>query len=439
MVCASGGADSMALLHFLLDNKETLGIGRLYACHFNHGLRGAESDADEQLVRNYCEQHGVELLCGQGDMAQRPRPKGESIESFARALRYDFFARAAQTHPNTKIAVAHNQNDVAETALFNLARGTGIKGLRSIVPRRDAIIRPLLMVTRSEIEQYCREHAIPFVQDSTNSDPAFARNRIRLQVLPQLEQINTGAVAHIAACCAQAEELNAYIEAAAQTTLEQAWDAGGYDIKCLLKNGELVAKYAVKLLLQQHGVMPTAVLVTLALRVLREESPALQLTAGLFLYRQNETLFVGSRKEMEKAVPFSMPFSFGENCFLDGICLFGRFLDGDKAKSFKKSSKNVLNNSIDYDKITGNVILRNRRDGDRFCDIAGGHTKKLKKWFQEKKIAQAKRDCIPLLCDENGLIWVQGIGAARRVAVDDNTDRILVIEEQGETACTAMY
>ena len=185
----SGGADSMALLAFLLELKEPLGIG-VSACHVNHGLRGEESDRDEAFVRDWCRRLEVPLQVVRLEGEALRREKGGSLEEAARRARYQALEKAAA---GGKIATGHTASDNLETILLNLARGTGLRGLCGIPPVRGRIIRPLIALTRREVEQYCAARAIPYCTDSTNHSREYSRNRLRQQAVPALLSVNPAA------------------------------------------------------------------------------------------------------------------------------------------------------------------------------------------------------------------------------------------------------
>ena len=178
----SGGADSMALLFYLLKIAPERGIS-VCAAHLNHGLRGEEAERDEDFVRSYCAAHGVECRVRRADVRAEAARTGQSEETCGRSLRYAFFAELAQER-GARIATAHTLSDNVETVLLNLARGTGLSGLCGIPPVRDGIVRPLLFLTRAQTEAYCRENGVPFVTDSTNLTPAYARNPVSYTHLP---------------------------------------------------------------------------------------------------------------------------------------------------------------------------------------------------------------------------------------------------------------
>ena len=197
VLCAvSGGADSVCLLHMMLElsKKENFSV---YAAHFNHGLRGEEAKRDENFVRSLCEKWSVPCVFGAGDTKARIYETGETVEEGARALRYAFLRQAAEEVEAETIATAHTANDQAETVVFRLARGTGTQGLGGIPAKRDVFIRPLLCVSRAEVEDYLAERNISFVVDSTNADTQYARNFVRAEILPALEKLNAKAVENI--------------------------------------------------------------------------------------------------------------------------------------------------------------------------------------------------------------------------------------------------
>jgi tRNA(Ile)-lysidine synthase len=187
LAAVSGGADSMCLLHVLINLSARYDL-RIEAAHFNHMLRGDESDRDERFVLGECEKLGVPCHVGRGDVSAYARESGMGTEEAGRKLRYDFFYETAKKIGASRIATAHNGDDNCETVIMNMLRGTGLTGLCGIPPVRGIVIRPLLTVTRSGIEEYLRENNIPHVEDSTNRSDDYTRNRIRHRVIPALRR-----------------------------------------------------------------------------------------------------------------------------------------------------------------------------------------------------------------------------------------------------------
>lgn len=212
LAAVSGGLDSMCLLRFLLDWQAEKG-GAVLAAHFNHRLRGEDADRDEAFVRDWCWEHGVTFIRGEGDARAHARQEGQSIEEAARHLRYGFLLQAAEENDCDWVLTAHQADDSAETLLLNLVRGTGIRGLCGIPDIRGKLARPFLHVTRRELEEYAAARNIPHREDATNADPdAASRNFLRLRVMPLLKELNPQAVEHLQRTAGQLRTIDASLE-----------------------------------------------------------------------------------------------------------------------------------------------------------------------------------------------------------------------------------
>ncbi len=223
VLCAvSGGRDSMALLHVISVLAEEEGF-RVAAAHFNHRLRPT-ANRDEEFVRSWCGERGISLEAGSGDVGAYSRETGSGIEDAARQLRYRFLEAAADKLGAAYIATAHHREDNAETVLLHLLRGAGPQGLGGIAPVRGRIVRPLLEVGREEINEYIARNGIPYVEDESNRDTRFTRNRLRLEVLPLLEEIQPGVSGHVASAAALLREENAHIQREAEDLLPAVED-----------------------------------------------------------------------------------------------------------------------------------------------------------------------------------------------------------------------
>lgn len=217
LCAASGGRDSMALLHLLCGLASEGGL-KVAAAHFNHRLRPT-ADRDEEFVRSWCREHAVPFTRGEGDVRGFAKENGLSIEDAARRLRYAFLEEAARELDAARIAAAHHREDNAETVLLHLLRGAGPRGLGGIPPVRGKIVRPLLEVGRGEIDAYIARHGLPYVEDESNRDPAYTRNRLRLEVLPLLEDAAPGAAERIAAAAGLVREEDGYLRREAERLL----------------------------------------------------------------------------------------------------------------------------------------------------------------------------------------------------------------------------
>ncbi|MBQ2387863.1 MAG: tRNA lysidine(34) synthetase TilS [Clostridia bacterium] len=222
-VALSGGADSTALLYGLLALREKFDL-TVTAAHVNHMLRGEESDRDERFVRDLCEKLGVALSVGKFDIPAL-RKKGESGEECARRVRYAFLAEVA----DGKIATAHTADDNAETVLFNLIRGAGITGACGIPVKRDNIIRPLILCSRKDIENYCEKNGISFVTDSSNLTDDYTRNRIRHKIIPEMKEINPSLCDGVSRFSETLRDADELILSLAERAIKSAKKADGYD------------------------------------------------------------------------------------------------------------------------------------------------------------------------------------------------------------------
>ena len=222
LAAVSGGADSVCLLLLLHEMAAELGI-KVFAFHMNHGIRGAEADRDERFVMELCERLNIPLTVAHEKVEEYAAERGLSGEEAGRILRYHHLGETAEKYQCAKIAVAHHEDDDAETVLLNLFRGSGLAGLSGIRPVRENIIRPLLCVSRKEIEEYLNEQELSWCEDSTNKENDYTRNKIRNELLPWVtENINSRAAEHILAVSEFAAQADAYFEMEAERILEES-------------------------------------------------------------------------------------------------------------------------------------------------------------------------------------------------------------------------
>lgn len=253
----SGGADSVSLLHVLKALEQRLGI-TLYACHINHNLRGKDSDSDQEFTEKLCRRLNIPLKVFSVDVSGTAE-KHQSIEERARELRYEAFASEAR-RLNAKVATAHNSCDNIETVLLNMLRGTGLKGLCGIPPVRDYLIRPLIFCTREEIEAYCRDNSLEFVTDKTNFSTAYTRNKIRLELLPKLLEINPSLYEGVGRMTSSLIEDSVFLEEMAINAIEKArLEQGIYDSSQLAALPKPIFSRAVSMLLREKDIEPTAI------------------------------------------------------------------------------------------------------------------------------------------------------------------------------------
>ncbi len=416
VLCAvSGGADSMCLLHFL----HTLGPSKGFsvtAAHYNHRLRGAESDRDAAFVADWCQTHGIACVTGSGDVGKEAARQGTGIEETARAMRYDFLTRAAAEAGAGRIATAHNADDNAETVLFHLTRGSGLQGLTGIPPRRDTVVRPLLTTGREEIEAYLALHDIPHVEDTSNTDTAFARNKLRHEVVPVLKALNPRFTECMTATIRILRADNDYLNARAAERAGYACRAGD-DLVIAARQiagaPAAVAPRVVRRLLEQvgdGGVQGGAAHLNTVVELARgsEGSAVLHLPGGALVQRvYDELLFTAGPEPLPPLEPVALNLN-GETA-----------IPGSSWRAFcrtvtagEDSKKNKDTFSLKCDMINGVVCFRPRRTGDTVT-LPGRGSKTLKKLFIDAKVPRRERERVPVLADESAVLAVAGFGPSQ--------------------------
>ena len=380
VICAvSGGADSVALLFamYLLQGKLDI---TLEAAHFNHHLRGEESDADEAFVREFCHRYDIPLHLGGAQVTAGKK----GLEAAARDARYAFLRSL-----NGKIATAHTADDNAETVLMHLVRGTGLKGLGGITPVHGNIIRPMLGITRQEVESFLEEWCLSHVEDSSNASDAFLRNRIRRSIMPLLKQENPKLAENLSAMALRLREDEILLSRQANfPTLPT--------VESLKTMEKPLRSRCLEVFLKENGVKEpeqTHIAQVEALVFSDRPSARASLPGGVTVARCYDRLEVLPREEAPEPVRLPCP---GEAEFAG---FFIRCTAADE----------IVNTPETFTVVPrGEMFLRSRRAGDTIC-LSGG-TKSLKKLFIDRKIPAARRDRIPVVSDEAGVLGVYGIG-----------------------------
>lgn len=406
-VALSGGADSMALLDVLLTLKEELNIKKISAAHFNHQIRGDEALRDQNFVEDYCKQRGIDCFVGSADVLEYAKQNGLSTELAARKLRYAFF----EGLDTDLIATAHTASDNIETVLFNLTRGTALSGLCGIPPVRDTYIRPLLLCTREDIENYCKKNAIAFVTDSTNLCDDYTRNKIRHNVVPVLKGINSLAENAVSRMSASLREDEDFIGGIARQKYSELRCENGLALDGFERLHSAVAKRIVAYFCNDLGLEVDSFHINAVYDIC--------LLGGKTSLPLNKSAVTCDGILMivdSNARPVNVEF------LVDIIKT-----DNDLFKKDEKVHNLFLKNILDYDKIVGKLVLRTRQSGDSIRLKNKNGTKTLKKLFCEYKIPHNERENLPVLCDEMGIVWVYKIGVAERCAADENSTNIYKI------------
>lgn len=428
----SGGADSVCLLVVLNELKEKLGI-RLMAVHIHHGLRGEEADRDSRYAKELSERLGVPFACVRVDAAAYAKSRKISVEEAGRRLRYEILEQKRREFGGEKIAVAHHGDDQAETILYHLFRGSGLKGLGGIRPVRDRIIRPLLCVDRQEILAYLEEKGIPYCEDSTNQSLDYTRNRLRHQILPAVkEQINSRAVENILHAGEMAAKADDYFEKQARAFLKEYgnWekDEDGTPFACRVKvqplseEEEILRGYIIRQMIE--GVQNSRKDITLthvegaASLLLGPEGRRVDIPYALTAEKRSGELWIKKKKNK----------SFVEN--RENLRLPEPEYTVFPYKKGWEIPKNRYTKWFDYDKIKCTLSVRYRQTGD-YITLAGGGRKTVKAFMIDEKIPRDERGEVPLVAEGSHVLWIVGYRISEYYKITKDTHTVLQIQLNG--------
>lgn len=406
-VALSGGADSVCLLHILCELKCMFKIS-VDAVHINHCIRGDESDSDERFCISLCEKLNVPLKIYRIDVPKIAENSDKSLEETARDIRYDKFSECVGSYG--KIATAHTLSDSAETAIFNLIRGTGIKGLCGIPPVRDNIIRPLACVTRFQVEAYLKDNEQDFVTDSSNLSDDYTRNKIRHNIMPIMLDINKRFYKNFANLQNILREENEYLEMQAEEIYSK------YSNNNILSISDCPSALKKRVIIKflEDNNLPINFEKINQIAALTEKNGKINIIKDTFIIGYSGRIFL----EKKYLIPEEREIllEIGNNSIFDNIIF--------KAEVINKYEEN--NDLVDLDKISGKIILRNRRFGDKI-QLAGRNFNSSVKKLINEYVDYEKRKFIHFLCDDSGLIYMEGFGVSERAKPDKSSKNILKI------------
>lgn len=423
VLCAvSGGADSVCLLSMLHEKRGELGIS-LFAAHYEHGIRGEESLRDMRFVAALCERLGVPCVTESGNVPLYAKEKGMSTEEAARELRYAFLEKAAENFGCDRIATAHNADDNAETVIFNLCRGSGTAGLRGIPAKRGKIVRPLLSMTRAEIEAWLEERDIEWVNDSSNDSDDYSRNLIRHKVSPVLKKINPGYTAAISSLSAIAGEDEDFISGLAQAFIAENFD------------GESLSQAALK---AQHRAVSSRVVRALCPKSLGREhvESVLSLLEGTELkylslpgikVRREQGRIYFSDKKAQKLGEYKI--APGEKLYISEA---GLWISAEKTVFDGEINGLFKTYCIKCESICGDILIGSRKAGDSYRPRGRNCTKTLKSLFLEAKMNQQERELSPVFRDEKGILAVYPFAADERTRAEKG-DEVIILKIERNT------
>ncbi len=433
LAAVSGGADSVYLLQVLRRYQEEVPF-ELMAVHVEHGLRGRESLDDAAFVRKLCEREGVPCRVVSAQVRERAEREKLSLEEAGREERYRIFREILKEWDGQRIAVAHNRNDQAETVLWNLARGSGLKGLGGIRPVQGRIIRPLLFTGREEIEKALHTLGIPWRTDRTNFEEDYTRNRIRNSLLPGMEAgVNRQSIRHIAEAGMRLQKVQEYVSRQTDEAAGLCLDGDCIRLEPFLREDPLIRQELLRRMLENCGGLRDVKAVHI--RMLEELSEMdcgkqISLPGGLSALREADCIrFVKENtrragEEKRTAVPLPVP---GKICF-GTLTVTAELTENSPQLQRQLSREKKYTKWLSYDTITNSLQVRTRKAGDYLVVTACGGTKKLKDYLIDRKIPQRERDELPLLADGSHILWVVGDRISEAAKVTPETRQVVKIQ-----------
>lgn len=435
-VCAgvSGGADSVCLFLVLEALRRKKGFS-MSVVHVEHGLRGEESILDQEFVRALAQARGIPFAAYRYPVAQMAQEQGLSLEEAGRNARREAYAKeAAKYGERTKIALAHHADDNAETLLFHLCRGSGIEGVAGIAPVRENMIRPLLCVSRRDIEEFLKAEGQEYRTDATNREIDFSRNRIRNRVMPELLAINRQSARHMNQFAEDAREISAYLQGETARILEQ-------NLK-KTKDGEIC--FSIEAFASCPPVLQSRVMLELLAKASGKRKDLSREHANALME------LAGGRTGSSLSLPYGI---VAENIYgelrlhvsdgrgKDRVCREILLKEPDGCvnlgagkmrwrvftipKKYVKIPKYLYTKWFDYDKIKNGLSFRTRKTGDYFALDSDGHRQKLKDYWINEKVPRQKRDQVWLLADGSHILWAVGYRVSEYYKVTEQTTKVL--------------
>lgn len=405
IVALSGGADSVVLFHLLLEIRDEMNL-KVYAAHLNHMLRGTDAFSDMNFVKDLCELNKVQLFTEIVDVGRVAKEKSISEELAGRQCRYQFFDKLMKEN-DAKIATAHNSSDNVETVLFNLARGTSIRGVSGIPLRRENIIRPLMIFSGAEIRRYAAENNIRYCIDRTNYDDKYTRNKIRNNVIPVLREINPDIENTIKRFSIISKETSEYIENIANEKLKDAKCEYGYDSKKLSLLDDVILKAAVVEMFKSFDIHLQYKHILLLCDIIRCGG-ALDISDEIYCISSQNIFRIVEKNKKDK------------DFLLLSECKFLRRFEKDQIDFNDKDL-------IDVKCIDDNTVLRHRKSNDIFRPVRRNINKSLRKLMNEMKIPKEIRDDLLVVANGDMILWVEGIGSSEYGKISADTSAAVKI------------
>lgn len=437
VVGVSGGADSMALIHLLCRMREYIPMA-LYVVHIDHGIRGEAAKEDALFVETMATEWGLDFFLKETSVPKLAKEWGLSEEQAGRKVRHDFYQEVRRRVNGHRIALGHHRDDQVETILFNIIRGSGLAGLSGMEPVRDGvIIRPLLEISRREIEAYCRREGIEYRHDQTNEETIYTRNRVRHMLIPMIEEhFNPSFSSNLIRMGDILRDDEAFLRDYSRDAFDRdatiKEDEISFSLRDLSQYPEAIRRRLLReglLRLKKNLVDIHHIHIDGILDLVKESQvgSTLDLPENIKVRKDYRALIL-YRDDPEEDLPVS---DFEYRLKVPGKTWIPQLNMSITLE--KLTNSGVLNGGngciyIDADRVRGELYIRNRRNGDRFRPLGMRGTKKLKDFLIDRKVPRHKRDSIPLVVDRNNIVWVAGYQMSEDYKVTQKTRRLLKME-----------
>ena len=444
VVAVSGGPDSTCLLYMLNESKEELGI-TLVGAHLNHCLREGDADKDEEYAKKTCESLNIDFYSKKVDVHRISEQKNISCEMAGREARYEFFKELTIKLNANKVALAHNANDQAETILMRIMRGTGIEGMVGIKPVRDKIyVRPILQLSRKEIEKYCEVNNINPRIDKSNLEKNYARNKVRLDLIPYIEEnFNNDIIKTLNRLSDIVKNDNDYLQSISDKEYKKHCEIGEQRViinkKAFLQHEAIVSRIIRSALLAvNHNLYNfEKIHITNIIELQKHETgKTIMLPQNIIVencYGDMHIYIHIKSNEINETNETNDKYSLNinEKNFIYPLNKVVQF-DIKSKLQITEVKRNDYIKYFDYDKIEEPITLRYRKDGDRFMPLGMKGNKKLKDLFMDLKIPKVKRNEIPLICFGDDIAWVVGYRVSEKFKISKDTKNVLQIRIESE-------
>ena len=430
LVAVSGGADSVALLHFLKNTG-----CRICVAHLNHCLRGKSAVTDLKFVADMCRGMGVKFISAKADVKKTAKRLKLSVEEAGRVERYVFFERAAKISGVSRIALAHHADDNIETFLMRVMRGAGIRGLCGIPPVRDNIIRPFIDVSKAEILDYCKRNNLQYRQDATNLENRFTRNRIRNLLLPALELENPGIrkeiLSLIRGFLSDYALLCRYVSAVSAKAVKISQKGVLVNRAALLSVPEALKGHVMRSAIEKYKGNLNNITAAHIDAILSLRDGYICLPEGIRVIAEEKSYVITDKKEAAaKPAQYRYILKVPGRIHIRAQKMTIKAVYSKRPKDLTKTPVSVA--YLDAAKLKGKkLVVRTFRSGDRFIPFGMKGSKKLQDYFVDSKMPLEERTLVPIVCDAEKIVWLAGLRTDERVRVEPSSKTVIRLEILG--------